>query len=71
MITAAAMLSAKPKNFSGVWVNNSQVIRLQKAEGYYTARMDAPQQQLYNKTLKVQMKGDSIYLTLQFCGSFI
>jgi hypothetical protein len=75
LAAGTVFLLPKQLDISGTWAMNSNgadceaaVIRVQFGEGYYFATLDVPGQRVYDKPIKVQIKKDSIKLTLDDKG---
>jgi hypothetical protein len=76
LATGTVFLMPKQKDIAGTWVLDTKerkwevaVLRIQMAEGYFTGRLDIPEQQVYDKPVSVQIKKDSIKIGLDDRGS--
>ena len=71
LATGTVFLMPKQKDIAGTWVLDTKerkweaaVLRIQMAEGYFTGRLDIPEQEVYDKPVFIQMKKDSIKIVL-------
>jgi len=71
LATGATFFLPKRQDISGTWVmeNKGQnfeaaIIRIQFGEGYYAAKLDMPGQLIYDKSVILDMKNDSIRFLL-------
>ncbi|HEV8284606.1 MAG TPA: hypothetical protein VGQ09_09855 [Chitinophagaceae bacterium] len=77
VLTAGSIfLLPKQKNIAGTWVLETEgkkcettILRIQMAEGYFTGRVDMPEQQVYDQPVLIQQKKDSIKILLDKNGS--
>ena len=71
LLTGTVFLLPKHLQIEGTWVLNNKekagetaVLRIQLGEGYYLAKLDIPGQQVFDKPVSLQIKGDSIMVRI-------
>jgi hypothetical protein len=71
LATGTIFFVPKQKNITGTWVLDAKekkceaaVLRIQMAEGYFTAKLDIPEQEVYDKPVALQVAKDSIKIWL-------
>ena len=71
LATGTVFLVPKQKKIIGTWVldakekkSEAAVLRIQMAEGYFTAKLDMPEQEVYDKPVALQVAKDSIKIWL-------
>src|SRR6476646_4627441 len=76
LATGSAFFLPKQHNIAGTWVLDTTgktceaaVLRIQMAEGYFAAKLDIPDQQLYDQPVTVQFNQDKIKILLDSQGS--
>ena len=76
LVAGSAFLLPKQKDIAGTWVLDTTgkkcepaVLRIQMAEGYFTGKLDMPDQQLYDRPVTVQFNQDKIKILLDPKGS--
>lgn len=76
LATGSALVLPKQNDIKGTWVLDSTgnkcepaVLRIQMAEGYFTGRLDMPDQHLYDQPVTVQFNKDKIKVLLDPKGS--
>ena len=69
LATGFAFFLPKQKDIAGTWVLDTTgkkcepaVLHIQMAEGYFTGKLDMPDQQLYDRPVTVQFVTDSLIL---------
>src|SRR3954471_14297946 len=76
LATGSAFFLPKQRDIVGTWVLDTTgkkceaaVLRIQMAEGYFTANLDMPEQQIYDQPVTVQFNQDKIKVLLDSKGS--
>lgn len=76
LATGSAFLLPRQKDIEGTWVLDTTgkkceaaVLRIQMAEGYFTGKLDIPDQQLYDQPVTVQFNEEKIKIILDPRGS--
>lgn len=67
VLTGSIFLVPKQKSIEGTWILDTEgkkcevtVIRIQRREGYFAARLDIPEQQVFDKLVSVMVQIDSV-----------
>jgi hypothetical protein len=76
LATGSAFFLPGQKDIEGTWVLDTTgkkceaaVLRIQMAEGYFTGKLDIPDQQLYDQPVTVQYNDEKIKILLDPKGS--
>jgi hypothetical protein len=76
LATGYTFFLPKQKDIAGTWVLDTTgkkcepaVLHIQMAEGYFTGKLDMPDQQLYDRPVTVQFNQDKIKILLDPKGS--
>jgi len=74
LATGSFFLLAKKQNITGTWVMNNKnketaILRIQYGLGIYTAKLDLPSQEVFDKPVLIGMKDDSIWVRLDDKGN--
>jgi hypothetical protein len=76
LATGSAVFLPKQNDISGTWVLDTSgkkcetaVLRVQMADGYFTGKLDMPDQQLYDQKVLIQYNNDKIKILLDDKGS--
>lgn len=75
LATGSAFFLPKQKDISGTWVldtsgkSEAAVLRIQMADGYFTGKLDMPDQQRYDQKVLIQYNEDKIKILLDDKGS--
>lgn len=76
LATGSTFFLPKQNSIAGTWVLDTSgkkceaaVLRIQMAEGYFTGKLDIPDQQLYDQPVTVQFNQDKIKVLLDPKGS--
>ena len=76
LATGSAFFLPTQNDIAGTWVLDTTgkkcekaVLRIQMAEGYFTGKLDIPDQQLYDQPVTVQFNQDKIRILLDAKGS--
>ena len=76
LATGSAFFLPGQKDIAGTWVLDTTgkkcepaVLHIQMAEGYFTGKLDIPDQQLYDQPVTVQFNQDKIKVLLDSKGS--
>ena len=76
LAAGSAFFLPKQKDIAGTWVLDTTgkkcepaVLHIQMAEGYFTGKLDMPDQQLYDRPVTVQLNQDKIKIWLDPKGS--
>jgi len=76
LATGSAFFLPKQKEIAGTWVLDTTgkkceaaVLHIQMAEGYFTGKLDIPDQQLYDQPVIVQFNEDKIKILLDPKGN--
>jgi len=76
LATGSAFFLPKPKDIEGTWILDTMgkkceaaVLRIQMTQGYFTGRLDIPDQQLYDQAVTIQFNQDKIKVLLDSKGS--
>src|SRR4051812_41787056 len=71
LLTGVLFFTPDQKGLAGTWVLDTKekkcdpsVLRFQMGEGYYIAKLDMPDQQVYDKTVSLEVRNDSIRIIL-------
>jgi hypothetical protein len=71
LAAGTVFLVPNQKNITGTWVLDikekkceAAVLRIQLAEGYYAAKLDIPDQQVYDKPVSIQIKKEKVKVWL-------
>lgn len=78
-ITGLVTLSSSVTNFKGTWIMESQtsscsnnVLRIKMHEGIWVAKIDIPEQQVYDREVfDITTKNDSVFITVFKNGPII
>ena len=75
LLIGTMFLKPKQKNIIGTWVLDADekkceptVLRIQMREGYFVGALDIPEQQVYDRSVSVQIENDSVKITLDKTG---
>jgi hypothetical protein len=76
LLTGSIFLLPVQKDISGTWVLDTNeketemaILRLKTSEGYFTGRLDIPDQQLYDQPVTIQLKNDRMKILLDNKGT--
>src|SRR5580765_7675642 len=76
LATGSAFFLPTQKDIAGTWVLDTTgkkcepaVLHIQMAEGYFTGKLDMPDQQLYDRLVTIQFDQDKIKILLDPKGS--
>ena len=71
LATGTIFLVPHQKNITGTWILDTKerkceaaVLRIELSEGYYAAKLDIPEQQIYDKPVSIQIKKENVKIWL-------
>jgi len=71
LATGTVFFVPQQKNITGTWVLDTKekkceaaVLRIQLGEGYYVAKLDIPEQQVYDKPVSIRIRKEKVKIWL-------
>ena len=76
LVIGSIILFPKQKDISGTWILDNTgkkfettILHIQMAEGYYTGKLDIPDQELYDQPVGIRLNKDRVKILLDEKGN--